>query len=297
MAPSVRLAKGVQQLDLYLGLRTNVRMNRLIRPLIAFTIALASCPAKAGAQDSVPQQWLLERVTEKDAIVATASFDNGLTIVARCDHDVFDLLIVGLPEASASEVHRSLALLVGEQTREKAYFWTVASDRTAAFSRVPGVLARQLARGGTLQIILPAPAGGRRTRYVMGLEPSGEAVNETLTHCGWPVFDPRDELLLGDGLGPPGNIMWKTLPQAQFPGQAAQNGITDGSVTLNCILAADGKLDACRIESEHPRGYGFGREALRSVGQARMRLTDTAQAEGVTMTQAPIVFAITYRVQ
>lgn len=182
-------------------------MTRLLLTAIT-AAALSTAPVSAMAQDApAAEDWVMTRVPDRDAVIASVPFNNGITLVSRCAGQVFDVMVMGLPEARRGDISRQLTFLVGDETDEKPYAWTVGTDRTAAFSRVPALIARSLAEGGKLQIIVPGERGAPRTRYVMDLGPSGAAVEETLTHCGRPLVDPRDDELEGDGDGLPNGIV------------------------------------------------------------------------------------------
>lgn len=143
------------------------------------TTALLATPFSAATQDaSASEDWTLTRIADKDTVIASMPFSNGVTLVARCSNNVFDVLLLGLPEARRGELTRQLTLLIGDETDATAYAWTVGSERSVAFSRAPAITARSLAKGGKLQIIVPARGDTPRSRYVMELGPSGSAIEE-----------------------------------------------------------------------------------------------------------------------
>jgi len=47
-----------------------------------------------------------------------------------------------------------------------------------------------------------------------------------------------------------------------FPEKAAQANV-GGGATIECIVQPDGSLKACKVLSEAPRDYGFGRATAR----------------------------------
>lgn len=73
---------------------------------------------------------------------------------------------------------------------------------------------------------------------------------------------------------PPGSNLqgpkWAKLPTAEFPeaGMRAPGG--QGRVVLACVAGPDQSLRACRVVSETPAVYGFGRSALKGVREARL---------------------------
>ena len=63
---------------------------------------------------------------------------------------------------------------------------------------------------------------------------------------------------------------WAYQPSVEYPraGMRAPGG--EGRVVLACVAGADQSLQDCRIVSETPQGYGFGRSALASAREARL---------------------------
>ncbi len=60
-----------------------------------------------------------------------------------------------------------------------------------------------------------------------------------------------------------------------YPPRAAEEGI-GGRATLICGVDGDGRLEACKIESESPVGYGFGEAILKLAPLFRMGPLDRA---------------------
>jgi hypothetical protein len=277
-------------------------MTTALRTLLAAASAILLAlplPAAARQDAAVPNNWVLTHVREPNTsgVIATAPFDNGITVVARCLNNMFDLALVGLPAVDGAQTTRQLILITGEDSAERTSSWAVASDHTAAFSRLPAVIARRLAKGGPLQIIVPGRPGERRTRYVMSLTRSESALQETLTRCGRPLVDPRDDQLYGDGEGMPGGIVWVRGPRPELPGATVHGVSNGGSVSLSCAVTAGGRLEDCEIESEYPPGSLLGLAVRRSLEPARVGLTDAAIAEGQTLESRRIAFTVTFRIQ
>lgn len=272
-------------------------MKHLSRHALALAFAtFAMTSGAASAQESAREDWQVTRGTEPGSVVAAAGFDNGISLISRCSKNVFDLILTGLPEATGRDVARELIFIVDHEADEKPSAWTVGEDRTVAFSRLPALIARQLAEGGNLQIIIPAPPGGRRTRYVMELSRSNSAIEETLTACGRALVDPRDNRLEGDGIRLPTGITWTRQPRPEFPTSAF--GTTNyGYATLSCVVGAHGKPEECQVESELPPGFNFGRAAIRSTSAARLGQSDEARAAGRPFEGELIVFTTEFRLQ
>lgn len=249
-------------------------LSRLLPACTAMLIAASSLPAQAQDTEAAGQDWILADIPERKAVVALAEFDNGVTLSSRCMDNVFEVTIHGLPEARGES--RTLQISVGGDA-PYASAWTVGTDRGAAFSRVPARLARELAKGGRLEIGVPGPRGRPGTRYIMELAPSSSAIERTLTACGRALVDPRD-LHSGDEAesGLPAGIAWDQAPRPTFPGSVRGRSPTKGFVTLTCVTRTTGRLEDCVIESEHPGGFNLGRSVRDSLSRAKVRSADRA---------------------
>lgn len=266
--------------------------------VIGLSAALITTPASPAAAQAAaaaaPQDWVVTRLREGNTLIASAPFDNGITIAARCSRDAFTLILTGLPEVDRSETDRTLILVVGEEGGERSDTWTVANDRTVAFSRVPAIITRRLIEGGPFQVIVPGVPGGPRTRYVMSLRPSESALQEVLTHCGRPVDSPRDEALRGDGRALPTGFTWTRMPLPEFPSATVSGAATAGSVTLTCRVGEGGRLSECIVEDEFPAGFNFGKAALRSLGAARVGQSEEARVAGAPFEGGFILFVMRF---
>lgn len=73
---------------------------------------------------------------------------------------------------------------------------------------------------------------------------------------------------------------WRRMPSGddlarEMPQRAIDAGVS-GRVVLSCTIVGGGRV-SCSVESEEPRGYGFGEAALRASRNFRM---DTKMADG-----------------
>lgn len=278
-------------------------MTRSLAAALLAALMTAPAPGAMAQQAQTPapaatpaDTWVLTRLREGNTLLATAPFSNGVTVVARCSNNLFALILAGLPEPTDPKAQsRSLTLLVGDDAVEKSTAWSVATDRTAAFSRLPAPMARRLAQGGALQIIVPAPPNGRRTRYVMDLTESVSAVQEVLSHCGRPLVDPGDEEALADANDLPARFRWLAVPAVSFPAQASSLGEAGGSATLTCDVNRQGWLRNCDIENEFPEGSGFGQAARRAAPTGRVALTAEGVAAGRTLGDGRMTFTLNFR--
>lgn len=223
----------------------------------------------APAPQPTGQDWTIVQTDDANALVAMTAFDSGIILTSRCINGAFDVTVFGLPPARGYS--RELRVAVGDE-EPRPQTWTIGSDRTAAFSRLPAFLARRLAEGGQLQIAVPGSPGQPGRRYVMELPPSPEVLERTLSACGRPLVDPRDRDLepnAPDGLS--GGMGWVIIPNVVHSGIANGRTLVSASVSVSCVLTAEGRMRDCVIESEHPPGFRLGQAVLRGLYNARVR--------------------------
>lgn len=270
----------------------------MTRSALCFLISLIvlALPAPSHARQAEElQDWTLTRIEDREATVATIDFTPGLDLVARCVDGVYDLFILDLPEAPRDALTRELGVSIGEGGDVRTTVWTVGDDRTTAFSRIPAMVARQLADGGKLQIVVPASGDQRRTRYVLNLDPSSSALEETLTACGRPLVDPRRQEVEGNGQdGLPAGAAWARAPRPHFPRPVEGRSPTVGYVVMSCVAQASGELSECQIESEQPAGYRLGEAVEKSLDRARVELTPAGVASGKSLDQRLIIFTVNF---
>ncbi|WOB78394.1 hypothetical protein [Brevundimonas nasdae] len=276
-----------------------------MRILLRFTAGLLflATATPALAQEVTPQSedWTFTSVPERKAVMASVGFSSGLTIAARCLDGVYDVLITGLPEASSGALSRELGIQTGDQSQPHISVWTVGTRRDAAFSRIPVLVARDLAEGGKLQVIVPSASGGPRTRYVMDVDASSTAIEQTLTACGRSLVDPRqiraDEIDGNGQDGLPDTVRWKIMPRPDFPAPVNDRSPLEGYVVLSCVADGEGRLTQCQSESEQPAGYHLGRAVERSLSRARIQLSDQAANAGLALAGRMIVFNVNFKME
>jgi protein TonB len=57
-----------------------------------------------------------------------------------------------------------------------------------------------------------------------------------------------------------------------YPSRARDQGV-EGSATIDCAVAGDGRLYDCNVIAENPPGHGFGAATLSLASKFRMRPT------------------------
>lgn len=276
-------------------------MQNALRYIITLAVLGMAGPCLAQEAPEAAEDWTLTSVPDRKAVVAMIDFSSGLNIAARCVDGVYDLLITGLPEAEGRVFSRELGIQVGDDEEPYISVWTVGARRDAAFSRIPAPVARDLAQGGKLQVIVPATATAPRTRYVMELVPSSTAIEQTLTACGRPLVDPREarsDQIDGNGQdGLPDTLQWQIVPRPTFPPPVNDRMPREGYVVMSCVVQGDGRLTECLSESEQPPGFNLGRAVQRSLFQSKIRLSDRAAAAGLPLAGRMVRFSVNFKLQ
>ena len=91
--------------------------------------------------------------------------------------------------------------------------------------------------------------------------------------AGYPALQAADpRLWSGD------EVTYLVRPMPEFPARARSNR---GEAWVVCTVNADGRFRSCEIESETPRGNGFGRAAVAAMHRgARIDVSADGPAEG-----------------
>jgi hypothetical protein len=265
-------------------------MKAVALPLMA---ALAAGPALA--QDP-GDDWDILRDGRNRQVMAYLQFSNGLGITVRCLDGSLDAVIGGLPPpinpqpSNIGISYRALYMTFRDE-REYGGRWVIATNDTMAVGLFPAPFARRLREGGALQIRVPDGAGdGRSLSYRIDLPPSAHNIDEVLTTCDRPLTDPRDEVLgLDENPILPASITWERPPRPSFP---TNSKYASGFVVVSCNTRADGGLEDCIAESQHPADSKFGREALTAARRARLQVIGDADAP---VPVRRVVFTVTFR--
>lgn len=102
----------------------------------------------------------------------------------------------------------------------------------------------------------------------------GKFIGPTRFHSGESTKDARTQLrftfpveMLSSSTPSIGKPAWAATPTADelkgaIPQQAIAAGVTTARVALDCTVVAEGRLEACRVLSEEPKGLGFAETTL-----------------------------------
>jgi hypothetical protein len=223
--------------------------------------------ATAAQDAAVEADWDLMRDEAKKTTIAYVSTTAGLMIATRCMDGDYSALLSGLPEFPQGQRTRALRLTFRDED-ESEWRWNVTTDPTSAVADFPAPFARQLRKGGRLQIRIPDGAGpGRNLRYDLTLPPSGGAIDQTLTACDRPFIDARDQGLKAvNESGLPADVHWRRQIRPIFP----ETRYAEGFVTVSCVAQPSGQLTECLVEAEHPGDGRFGEAVLRAAPNARI---------------------------
>ena len=237
-------------------------MKRFIGIGLLLAVALP-----AMAQDAAEPDWDITRDPAKKSVIAYIPLTTGLALAVRCVDGALDSVIAGLPTYPQGRPTRPLHIAFGDDPLRETN-WNVTTERTVAIADYPSAFARSLRKGGPLKIMIPRGADdGRNLVHNLTLPPSSAAIAETMAACNVPVEDPRDALLPDiDERGLPAGITWARAPRPQYP----NTNYATGYAVLTCVADAQGALNQCRIESEHPAKSRFGEASLRAMRVARI---------------------------
>ena len=232
--------------------------------------ASAQEPVSAAGGDTTDDDddWDLIRDPSRDLTAAAAIFENGVAIAARCMEGGFDVIMTGLPPADGQT--RLLQVGIDDEPLHDES-WMVTVEPTVAISDFPTPFARRLRQGGNLNVVVAGTGDAPNRRYILNLPASPSAIETVLTECGKPLVDPRADRPVW--VSPDGSLIglrWERRPAPTYPSEARNRNVAAGRVVLTCVVQAEGRVGDCEVESEQPRGYGFGEATLDGVRRARV---------------------------
>lgn len=234
----------------------------------AFLLSALLVVAPATTQDQ--DGWTLTEAS--GALIASASYESGQSLVVRCRNKRLDVMMTGVPTESGAQTRRlEWAAQGGEHQRQT---WLNLSDQPMIFASRPVHVARILRKGGTASVRLPASSETAQAhRYDLPLPSDADGLDQVLAACEARLDEPRDDLIEIDppyerpGVFPD---IWQRHATPQYPNRAMSAGA--GEVLFSCIVAEAGRLRDCRIEMENPPRVGFGQATLDALSFSRVRL-------------------------
>ena len=245
-------------------------MSRMVTTTVAVALSLVS--SAAFAQTDPGDGW--DRLTDPDRglTAATATFNSGHALVVRCQGRNLDILLGGLPEDTRSE----LSVIVTPVADSRLpVSWSLPPTGGTAYSRAPAFDARALRPGGAVRFEVRQVQTGQETpvqTVELPLPTVADGLDEVLSACDVPLFDPRDDLPIWiRSSGTVGFGAWERQPQVMYPSSSGAMQVRRGEVTASCRVAAEGRLVDCRIEYESPRDLGFGPAGLNALRSARLK--------------------------
>jgi len=243
-------------------------------------LALIALSAPAAAQEAGTQgDWDLVR--EGLSVSAVLGFEPAPNFIVRCSRDRLDVLITGLPPASADTLSRPIEMRWDDDEPTKPN-WQPLSSKIVA-SRFPAWHARMLRQGGSLRMLVRSEADQPGSEYRLDIPPSPGAIDTVLEACDTPLTDARDALMR-EAVDPALALAadWSRRPTPVFPQAAQSAGIEAGTAQLLCQVSPEGRFSSCEVQSEFPPGGGFGEASVASMRNARLAPGSVVPADGQT---------------
>ncbi len=228
-----------------------------------FAIAVCMAAMPATAQDG----WDVETDAERGIVVASVIYEGGVGIAVQCRDHTLDLVLLGIPSATAEEVGDSgrRVLETGPSadnlTRSQ---WKAESGSPVAMSRYSARFARSLKQSETYIVQIPAGADGPARRMAIPLPSDSAGLDEPLTACGYRTRDPRDALPLADPPLVPG---WSARG-FDFGGGEITAGYR---LEISCVITDSDRVRDCQIESERPADGRIGSQMIERQSRIRVR--------------------------
>ena len=86
-----------------------------------------------------------------------------------------------------------------------------------------------------------------------------------------PAAAPESSTVARRGRLPPPVIIFPVIGRF-YPARAVRTK-TEGDVTATCAVTMGGSLTQCAINSESPKGFGFGEATLKALAQTRVQVS------------------------
>ncbi len=254
--------------------------------LLALPVLLTAAPAQAQATDG----WDMAQTDKGPS--ASISYEGGQSLILRCFNNRLEALLIGFPVEAA---HGMRPLTWTQNGQAERQTWINVPGQAIMAAIRPGRVARLFHQGGDL-IIEPSPTvpvepNQPRERVRLPLPSDNSAIDAVRAACGTDPDAARDGLLETEPSFPrPPSLRetWTLAPAPDYPAKAMR--LSRGEVIYSCVVAAQGALEDCRIESENPPNADFGVEALKALRKARLRLGHGVEPGRLTVSR--LVFSL-----
>jgi len=247
-------------------------MKRLTRALIGLTAA--SLAASVQAQEATT--WDVQS-EGSDRLIASVLFDNGPGLAIQCSDGAFDFALVNLPPAPRGGSGSRILETGSDLATLEDSSWQAEARSSTALAFTAARRVRALRKGGVFYVRTPAAEGEPTTTFALPLPTDSVGIDRVLEACGKPLVEPRDDLPEINHLLEP--TRWALRPFELYPpARALRAGGGMTQVEVSCLIAPEGRVRDCRIESERPAGMGVGDGMLRDAGHVRLNFGDNAEA-------------------
>lgn len=254
--------------------------------LLALPVFLTAAPAHARETDG----WDMAQ-TDKGPI-ASISYEGGQSLILRCFNNRLEALLVGFPVEAGPGVRPLTWTQNGQAERQT---WINVPGQAVMAAIRPGRVARLFHQGGDLIIepssMVPVEPNQPRERVRLPLPSDNSAIDAVRVACGTDPDAARDGLLETEPSFPrPPSLRetWAQSPAPDYPAKAMR--LSHGEVIYSCVVAAQGALEDCHIETENPPNADFGAEALKALRKARLRLGPGVEPGRLTVSR--LVFSL-----
>lgn len=230
------------------------------------TPTLAAIAALTTSAPVMAQDWVRLENPPRGMVVASTTWPSGISIIARCDNDVFDVILPVVEKIDGVEAQVTFAF---DDIESVTRTWPVASNGTAVFVETPTRFVRALRSAQTLKLTIDDGSPPLH-RYELDIDGETSPLVDVMEACDKPLIDARDSW----PLAPDSGVTWlqRPTPRASDYPSAAINNRISGRATVSCVGQPDGRLDQCLIEGESPPHFGFGEAAIKVVKRGRISL-------------------------
>lgn len=231
--------------------------------VLSSLLVLLGTATTASAQDT--DDWDFIADSAKNISIAGLQFSGGVSVNVQCSSDHLNLILGGLP--NSVEPLRAISMTRENGAAQRSYL-TLVPD--SALWKSDDVRAVRFLRNSGKIIITSAVGDHHSMRMEIDLPAQSNNLDRVLTACGYPLNDPRDQLV--DVVD-----LLVTRPVLDMPPFSTRYTVV--RVELSCIVS-EGRLSACQSDHETPRAPEVGIASARRANGTRVSVTDVLAAEG-----------------